>query len=184
VEIPSELVTKTCFLQFYIEFILAFQKKTCKTLTSCYHAKFLGANDLPLAIMVSDDTETKTIKLLEANQYFGMKKSNQCIEHNLQLLIAQITLMKQQKVPALLDNDGKIALEEKGLHLVLKPHGHGDVHVLLYQTGLAKKWVQEGRKWLVFLQDTNPLVFRSYPAYLGVSALNNIEVTKFSVFVE
>ena len=32
-----------------------------------------------------------------------------------------------------------------------------------------------GRKWLIFFQDTNPLVFRSHPAVLGAVKKNNLE---------
>lgn len=43
---------------------------------------------LPLAIMVSDDTEERTRVMLEQERYFGMGKG-------------QVTLMKQEKVAAL-----------------------------------------------------------------------------------
>jgi len=43
--------------------------------------------------MVSDDTESRTLKLLESHDYFGMKK-----EH--------IDIVKQENVPALIDNTG------------------------------------------------------------------------------
>lgn len=36
-----------------------------------------------------------------------------------------------------------------------KPHGHGDVHLLLHQSGLAKKWHDAGKKWVVFFQVTS-----------------------------
>lgn len=100
-------------MKYYIEFILAFQEKS-------------GATEIPLAIMVSDDTNTQTIELLEKNNYFGMKKS-------------QVILMKQQKVPALLDITAKLALTPNKLEILSKPHGHGDVHTLLFHEGIAKK---------------------------------------------
>ncbi len=44
----------------------------CPSLQSYF---FLGAkSDIPLAIMVSDDTHDATVKLLENNNNFGMKK--------------------------------------------------------------------------------------------------------------
>jgi hypothetical protein len=88
------------------------------------------------------------------------------------------------------DNDGHFALEEADpFQIDTKPHGHGssqlnclslrattsnstcrlligrstagDVHTLLYQTRLVDKWVTElKKKWVVFFQDTNGLVFR------------------------
>lgn len=77
--------------------------------------------------MTSDDTNDMTVKLLKDNNNFGLKES-------------QITIMKQEKVPSLLDNEAHFALEKEKLLIETKPHGHGDVHTLLYQTGLVKKW--------------------------------------------
>lgn len=45
------------------------------------------------------------------------------------------------------------AEEEKDpFEIATKPHGHGDVHMLLHSTGTAEKWSKEGRKWIVFFQ--------------------------------
>ena len=61
VRIPLDLLTQTSFLQYYIEYILAFQKK-------------VGADMIPLAIMVSDDTHDLTVDFLKENNNFGMKQ--------------------------------------------------------------------------------------------------------------
>jgi UDP-sugar pyrophosphorylase len=75
--------------------------------------------------MVSDDTHDRTVKILEENNYFGLDKSH-------------VDLVKQENVPALLDNDGNMALSENGeFKIITKPHGHGDIHTLLYQYGVA-----------------------------------------------
>jgi UDP-sugar pyrophosphorylase len=58
-------------MHYYIEYILAYQKKYCTE----------GVK-IPLAIMTSDDTNDQTLELLEKNNYFGMEKD-------------QITIMKQ-----------------------------------------------------------------------------------------
>jgi len=77
--------------------------------------------------------------------------------------------MKQEKVPALMDVAARIS--RNGSTVETKPHGHGDVHALLHQHGLLKKWEAEGRQWLIIFQDTNPLAFRSLCAFLGVSVV-------------
>jgi UDP-sugar pyrophosphorylase len=118
--------------------------------------------------MTSDDTHELTLKLLEENKFFGMSRS-------------QLTIMKQEKVPSLLDVDAHFALKPNCLEIDTKPHGHGDVHTLLYQTSLVRKWKDEGRQWVIFFQDTNPLIFRSVPAVLGISKLNNFEVNSITV---
>lgn len=66
------------------------------------------------------------------------------------------------------DSEAHLALDKDDpFKLQTKPHGHGDVHSLLYSSGLLKRWVQAGVKWVAFFQDTNALVFRGLPAALG-----------------
>lgn len=33
-----------------------------------------------------------------------------------------------------------------------KPHGHGDIHALMYTQGVAKQWEDSGIKWTIFFQ--------------------------------
>jgi len=63
----------------------------------------------------------------------------------------------------------------------MKPHGHGDVHGLLLQTGLAQRWKSQGRKWVFFFQDTNSLSMRSLCACLGVSVGKKLAMNSFAV---
>lgn len=119
-------------------------------------AKFAGTMKVPLCIMTSNDTNPGTVKLLEENNYFGMDRN-------------QLTIVQQgDGVPALLDNDAKFSMESP-FKVATKPHGHGDVHALIYSNGVAKKWVAQGVKWLTFFQDTNGLAFHTLPLALGVS---------------
>jgi UDP-sugar pyrophosphorylase len=77
-----------------------------------------------------------------------------------------VRLLKQEKVAALTNNQGLMVLQagEEGPELATKPHGHGDVHLLLHSSGVAEQWRGEGRKWVAFFQDTNGLVMRSMAA--------------------
>lgn len=147
VGLPTELATGTCYLQYYIEYILAVQSRYGQRGTQ-----------LPLCIMTSGDTHARTLDLLERHNYFGMGRS-------------QVTLVQQgQGVPALLDNEAKIALDPTNpCRILTKPHGHGDIHSLLFQHQVAKKWRDQGIKWLVCFQDTNGLSFHTLPLMLGVS---------------
>lgn len=55
--------------------------------------------------------------------------------------------MKQEKVAALLDTAGHIAMDDEDAYTIdTKPHGHGDIHCLLHQYGIAQKWSGEGKK--------------------------------------
>lgn len=109
--------------------------------------------------MVSNDTKRLTYKLLKDNKCFGLKRR-------------QIFIVQQGAgVPALSDNDAKIALDPNDPYKVLtKPHGHGDIHALLFKEGIAKKFQESfGIKYLVMFQDTNGLAFHTLPLMLGVS---------------
>ena len=161
--LPSEIVTETSFIELYIQFILALQERA-RTSTGD------SSLELPLAIMTSDDTDGMTTELLHKHHNFGMTST-------------QLTIFKQGKVPSLLDNEAHFTLEEGDPYVLdTKPHGHGDVHMLLYQTGIIQRWVeQRGRKHVVFFQDTNGLVFRAIPAALGVSVEKGLEVNSLTV---
>jgi UDP-sugar pyrophosphorylase len=120
--------------------------------------------------MTSGDTNARTIDLLEKNSYFGLKKS-------------QVTIVQQgEGVPALQDNDASIALDpDDPLRILTKPHGHGDIHELLFRHGVAKKWKEEGLKWLILFQDTNGLAFHTLPLMLGVSKKLNLVMNSLAV---
>lgn len=160
-ELPAEITTGKPFLQNYCENILALQNL----------ARQQSGSDvtIPLFIMTSGDTHDKTVALLQTHQNFGMAPD-------------QIILAKQELVPSLKNNQGQFALQESDPYEIsVKPHGHGDVHTLLYQTGTVNKWLNEGRKWVIFFQDTNGIVFHALMAALGVSKKNSFEVNSLTV---
>lgn len=47
-----------------------------------------------------------------------------------------------------------------GSQVVTKPHGHGDVHRLLYTSGTIHRLEEQGYRWLYFFQDTNALAIK------------------------
>ena len=150
VSLPFELVTQEVFLNYYIDFLMAYQKRVGT------ESKIL------LSIMTSDDTHDRTVELLEQNNYFGMPKD-------------QVSFMKQEKIPAMINSKAHFAQKPGSLEIETKPHGHGDIHTLIYHSGNSKKWLEQGKRWVCFFQDTNPLIFRSFPALLGVSRKQNLE---------
>ncbi|MCC7299761.1 MAG: UTP--glucose-1-phosphate uridylyltransferase, partial [Verrucomicrobia bacterium] len=154
-DIPVEATETTSYLAHYAACLQAME------------ARMEKPKPVPFIIMVSDDTDAKTRASLEANHWFGLKKE-------------QIHILKQELVPAIADNDGKLALAEK-YKLVLKPHGHGDIHMLLYTSGLAAKLEQQGIEHFVFIQDTNGQVFNAVPAALGVSVEKGFDFNSIAV---
>jgi|EP00945_MAST-04E_sp_MAST-4E-sp1_P008066 UDP-sugar pyrophosphorylase len=156
VALPSEITTEDCYLKLYIHSILALQRATKAT------------KPLPLVMMTSGDTHDRTVELLETNGYFGMEKG-------------QITLLKQEKVASIENDAGAIARSADDIYSIqTKPHGHGDVHYLLHSSGTAHKWLAEGRKYILFFQDTNGLVFRSLLAALGVAVTENFSANSIT----
>ena len=145
VELPAETTSGDSFLKTYATALLAMQE-------------FGDASrPVPLVIMTSEDTHDKTVALLKASGNYGLKDE-------------QVHLIRQSNVPALSNNDGSfVPVDGDAFSLQTKPHGHGDVHTLLHQSGLLPQFAAEGRKYLAFFQDTNVLAFKAIPAALGVS---------------
>lgn len=157
--LPTEIATETSYLQYYIETILAIQSRYASSGTK-----------LPLCIMVSNDTNSGTIDLLEKNNYFGMDKD-------------QITIVQQgDGVPALQDNQATFAMDsDDPCKIQAKPHGHGDIHALLHSNKVAMKWIKMGLEWIVFFQDTNGLAFHTLPLALGVSISRDLVMNSLTV---
>jgi UDP-sugar pyrophosphorylase len=161
VALPAETASNDTFLAHYVKCILALQQYSNRQL----HA----SRELPLAIMTSDDTDSGTRRLLADNGYFGMREG-------------QIALLKQERVAAIADPTPRLALSsDDPFSLVTKPHGHGDVHTLLHTSGVAKRWLDAGLRWLVFFQDTNALTFNAVLATLGVSQRERFDVNSIVV---
>lgn len=160
--LETNLCTSKSYLEIYVKYIKAMQylarKKT-------------GRDDirLPLVIMTSGDTDPLTRQLLKDNNNFGMDDD-------------MITVVMQDKVAALKDGSAGLALEDDDRWAVqTKPHGHGDVHHLLYREGLVDKWEKEGRKHVIFLQDTNALVINSVVPTLGVSIAKGFHMNSICI---
>ncbi len=152
-DIPVEVTTGTTYLAHFASVILAASRR-------------LGRK-IPLVIMTSRETNEGTLATLEANGNFELDKD-------------QVVILCQELVPALSDIDGHLALEGK-YDLVLKPHGHGDIHMLLHASGTAKKLAAAGVRYLLFIQDTNGQVFNAALAAIGVSELHGYDFNSIAV---
>lgn len=165
VGLPLTLLDKElCYLKFYCEYIKAFESRVIRNVDEEKREDF----HIPLCIMTSGDTHEKTLSLLEEKEYFGLTKD-------------QVTVVKQEKVPALIDNNANFSVAKDKLEIETKPHGHGDVHTLLHQHGVIQKWAKMEKRWVVFFQDTNALVFRAIPSALGVSVKKDFDVNSICV---
>ncbi len=152
-DIPVEVTENTSYLAHYAGFVRA-------------ASKALGTR-IPLVIMTSMDTNEGTVATLAANNNFGLEKD-------------QITILRQELVPALADIDARLALENP-CELIMKPHGHGDIHMLMHSSGTAKKLAKAGVRYLLFIQDTNGQVFNAALAAIGVSELRGYDFNSIAV---
>ncbi|KAH7650318.1 secreted UDP-N-acetylglucosamine pyrophosphorylase family [Cryptosporidium bovis] len=161
ISIELSSVSNITFFGFYASYILDYENRILRE---------FGENvTIPLIIMTSDDTDAKTREFLEVNNNFGLKND-------------QVFLVKQLKVPALMDSDARIALDPKDNYKILtKPHGHGDVHSLLHASGLLSELKNKGIRYLVFIQDTNALVFNSVLPVLGVTSSHDYKMNSLTI---
>ena len=148
--LQTELLTLRTYIELYIEYIKAYEDRIRKKENLPFEWY------IPFLIMTSEDTNEETIAYLKKHSNFGMKKN-------------QISFLKQDKMPAILDNECHLALREDKFLLQTKPHGHGDIHYLLYKSGKAKQWLDEGKKYMIQFMDTNALAFNCIPSTIGVS---------------
>ena len=111
VSLPVQLLTETTYLQHFVENILGFQQLATTPSSTNEEQTDDEPTIIPLAIMTSADTHDDTLRLLEANDYFGAAAG-------------QIVLMQQDLVPSLLDNNGTLATAAADpFTLAMKPHG-------------------------------------------------------------
>ena len=93
----------------------------------------------------------------------------------------KIIIIKQDKIPTIADNECHLALKEDKFLLEINPHGYRDIQYLLYKSGKAKQWVQEGKKYMVLFMDTNVLAFNCIPASIGSSVKNGFDINSVAV---
>jgi|GEM_PF-5990717 len=149
VGIPVDLVTGKPFLQKDAEQILAKQR--------AYFLKTGKHIQIPLVIMTSDATHAGTIKLLQENNFYGLKGysvADSTKEIPLDAKLGQVILIRQNMVPLVKDMNAGLYKENK-YKLGQNARGHGDIHEMLYRSGLVKYFKAQGKGQLLFYQDTN-----------------------------
>lgn len=160
--LETNLCTNKSYLEVYVRYLQAMQHQA---------ELHTGRTDIkiPLVIMTSGDTDPLTRQLLKDHKNFGLDDG-------------QIRIVMQDKVPALKDGNAGLALDDKDRWSVqTKPHGHGDVHHLLLREGLIDDWEAQGKKHVIFLQDTNALVINSIVPTLGVSIAKGFHMNSICI---
>ena len=153
IAIPFEIASETTYLKHYCSFIRALENRR--------------ASSVPLVIMTSPETDAPTREIMQENRFFDLRPD-------------QVFFLKQAWVPTLRNNDAEIA-KASPYELILKPHGHGDVHVLMHITGTASKLLDQGVTYLAFIQDTNAQVVNTLLPALGVSIKKRLTFNSVAV---
>lgn len=165
--LETNVITKKSYLEVYAKYVQAMQRMARLQLLEQGNTNVEDIRT-PLVIMTSDDTDPLTRQLLAENDNFGFDKD-------------QVTIIKQEKVAALSSTNAALSMSSKWI-IETKPHGHGDVHHLLYKSGLVNKWQSEGTvKHVIFLQDTNALVINSVLPTLGVSIAKGFHMNSICI---
>jgi len=159
VDIPVEVTEGRSYLETYTDWLVALGRRVGRR--------------LPLVIMTSGQTHEATLASLEALLSAGGERAGG-------LSREQVTILRQELVPALADDAGRVALD--GPYAVqLKPHGHGDVHLLMHTSGTAERLAAAGCTHLLFIQDTNAQVLNGALAALGVSVSSELAFNTVAV---
>jgi UDP-sugar pyrophosphorylase len=159
--LEANLCSNKSYLEVYIKYIQAMQYLAQQQAPEGTTVR------TPLVIMTSGDTDSQTRQLLKDNNNFG---------HD------DITIVTQDKVAALKDGAAGLALEDDDRWTIqTKPHGHGDVHHLLWREGLIDKWEASGKTHVIFLQDTNALAINAVIPTLGVSVAKGFHMNSICI---
>lgn len=143
VSIECDLITGTSFMELYLGYLRHFGQLTGKK--------------MHLFVMTSEDTHAKTVEFLSKFSYQDY---------------VDLHIEMQDKVPSLADLDANLDVNEEWV-MQTKPHGHGDVHFLVKQSGILDRWAADGVRYVYFIQDTNPFSLASLPVVLGNALRHN-----------
>ncbi|MBU0547362.1 MAG: UTP--glucose-1-phosphate uridylyltransferase [Candidatus Omnitrophica bacterium] len=164
--IPLDLATERRYIEHFLEAREAIED--------------VVNTEIPFAIMTSDDNHDSTKDLLQDLGY-------QVVSDNdgkaiMQKGKSKVTMVMQGLVPAVNNTNADFVLDPGNKYkLLTKPHGHGDVHMLLKRYGLVDEWVGLGKEYTLFIQDTNGQVFNSVLTGLAVTHQNKLDINFITV---
>ncbi|MCR4574831.1 MAG: UDPGP type 1 family protein [Lentisphaeria bacterium] len=113
-------------------------------------------------IMTSKINDAETRAFFEANNYFGLEKS-------------QVMMFTQATLPAF-GMDGKALLAEKD-SLALSPNGHGGSFAALRDSGALADMQKKGVTILSYWQVDNPLIKVMDPLFIGMHDLTQSDMS-------
>lgn len=126
-------------------------------------ATHVGGDDVPFVIMTSTKTHHNTLQFIKKLGFSDLRN---------------LIVLKQDSVFCFADAYGRLAVERN--KLLRKPHGHGDIHSLLYRcvdkegVPVLTRWKESGYKYIAFFQDTNGLAPETLTYQIAISEKNQL----------
>ena len=171
----SNTFLSSCYLELFCKQINAIQRRYADVTRTASNT--LGLTSLPsksnshlgrcpLAIVTCNHTRELVETLLVSNDFFGLH-------------VSQVTIL---------------SVDDESTHEQLKESNHvkissaaqksfknvsanfSEVHNVVYESLTARKWVQNGFKWIYFFHEFHALSLRVLPALLGISIDHHLQV--------
>ncbi len=117
---------------------------------------------LPWYIMTSTLNHSQTLKIFQANNYFGLDKED-------------VFIFQQGTMPNF-SLDGKILLADKAT-IACSPDGHGGSPKALYQSGALEDMKKRGVEHISYFQVDNPLINIFDELFIGLHVLDESEMS-------
>ena len=159
VKLEVDLTTDTSYLEYYIQHILAIQKRYGRP-----------NKRVPFCILTSRKTYEPIKNFLSDNEHFGMAP-------------VQIRLLRPSTdVPCFTDYTAKIFVDpDDRTKLPSIANGDGCFHALIHETGLVNEWEKLGIKYLYFFEGANSLAFQALPYMIYASIRDELVLNYLAV---
>jgi UDP-N-acetylglucosamine pyrophosphorylase len=147
--ITIDLITGKSFLEYYLDYLKSFS--------------LLSKQKMQLMIMTSAQNDAQT------KEFIQMRNINQRYSDYVEMSF----IVQDLPMPSIKNSQGDFQFQydnKNNLVIEGKPHGHGDVHLLIKQSNILDDWRKKGVKAVLFFQDTNPLSLPNTPALYGIFA--------------
>lgn len=79
-------------------------------------------------------------------------------------------------MPCFVNDECELSYNQESGLINTKPHGNGDINMLLSQPSIVEKLKSKNCKWIYFMNDTNPLAITNLPSVMGYTVSQNLKV--------
>lgn len=109
---------------------------------------------IPWYVMTSEATDARTEQFFEEHNFFGLARDS-------------VRFFEQGMYPALLEENGQIAMQSKG-RIFLAPNGNGGIYEATQRTGIVDEMKRRGIKYIFVYGVDNIATRICDPAFVGL----------------